>query len=312
MLGAPVTGSLDQWRNFSRVVSGRIVNGYCRGDWLLKFLYRTSTASIKIAGLDAIDWCDRRMINVDLSDIVNGHLDYYKKLGQVLQRVDIQVDPQQLIVPGDNKSLMRKCVSGMPDRSELRQLKLSSIRMSISDPSFARWFYPTSQHFNTRLPSDQDENVDRCKDGGRLNRVEFEDEFERPLRRAHSDESVLAKFARSSHRMSTSVTLPDLKDHVNIEPRISRTRADATLEAVEEATEALSDHLSLDEGETKRAANRSGAISVASSCSSSSGYGESVGQEAFGEQVPKSVITPLNVLQLDTKSMISSPQSNSL
>ena len=55
-------------------MSGRIVNGYCRGDWLLKFLYRTTNASIKIAGLDAVDWKDRRMENFDLSDIVNGHL----------------------------------------------------------------------------------------------------------------------------------------------------------------------------------------------------------------------------------------------
>jgi len=30
MLGAPVTGSADEWRPLQRVVSGRIVNGYSR------------------------------------------------------------------------------------------------------------------------------------------------------------------------------------------------------------------------------------------------------------------------------------------
>jgi len=30
MLGAPVTGSADEWRHLARVVSGRIVNGYSR------------------------------------------------------------------------------------------------------------------------------------------------------------------------------------------------------------------------------------------------------------------------------------------
>lgn len=40
LLGAPVSGSLLYWSKFAKVVSGRIVNGYCRGDWLLKFLYR--------------------------------------------------------------------------------------------------------------------------------------------------------------------------------------------------------------------------------------------------------------------------------
>jgi len=30
MLGAPVTGSADDWHHLARVVSGRIVNGYSR------------------------------------------------------------------------------------------------------------------------------------------------------------------------------------------------------------------------------------------------------------------------------------------
>lgn len=30
MLGAPVTGSTEDWSSLERVVSGRIVNGYCR------------------------------------------------------------------------------------------------------------------------------------------------------------------------------------------------------------------------------------------------------------------------------------------
>ena len=70
-LGAPVPASPDIWKAFGRIVSGRIINGYCRGDWLLKFLYRTSSATLRIAGLQAIDWNDRKMINKDLSHIVS-------------------------------------------------------------------------------------------------------------------------------------------------------------------------------------------------------------------------------------------------
>jgi hypothetical protein len=71
LLGAPVSASADQWKPFGRIVSGRIINGYCRGDWLLKFLYRTSSATLRIAGLQAINWDNRKMINIDLSDIVS-------------------------------------------------------------------------------------------------------------------------------------------------------------------------------------------------------------------------------------------------
>ncbi|UYV82331.1 TMCO4 [Cordylochernes scorpioides] len=71
LLGAPVTADLHKWGQLTRVVSGRIVNGYCRGDWLLKFLYRTSSANFRIAGLQPILCENRRMCNVDLSDVVS-------------------------------------------------------------------------------------------------------------------------------------------------------------------------------------------------------------------------------------------------
>lgn len=30
LIGAPCSGSLDTWKKFTRVVAGRIVNGYCK------------------------------------------------------------------------------------------------------------------------------------------------------------------------------------------------------------------------------------------------------------------------------------------
>lgn len=140
LLGAPVSGSLEYWCKFSKVVSGRIVNGYCRGDWLLKFLYRTTNASIKIAGLDAVDWKDRRMENVDLSDIISGHLDYYKNLPEVLKKVGVPVNDNEL---NKTNSLMKKSATGLPQPSHLVKLKasdvrVSSIRMSISEPNFSQ------------------------------------------------------------------------------------------------------------------------------------------------------------------------------
>ena len=44
---------------------------YSSGDWLLKFLYRTASVQIKIAGLAPIDWSDRQMINLDLTHVVS-------------------------------------------------------------------------------------------------------------------------------------------------------------------------------------------------------------------------------------------------
>lgn len=90
LLGAPVTASIDNWKPLGRVVSGRIINGYSSSDWLLKFLYRTSSAAIRVAGLQEIRWDDRRLKNVDLTHLVSGHMDYYKKLTEILDYVNIR------------------------------------------------------------------------------------------------------------------------------------------------------------------------------------------------------------------------------
>ncbi|XP_029105174.1 transmembrane and coiled-coil domain-containing protein 4 isoform X2 [Scleropages formosus] len=87
LLGAPVDGSSKQWEKLSQVVAGRIVNGYCRGDWLLGFLYRSSSAQLSVAGLHPISLNDRRMINVDLSSVVKGHLDYMRQMETILVAV---------------------------------------------------------------------------------------------------------------------------------------------------------------------------------------------------------------------------------
>lgn len=105
LLGAPVDGSEKAWERMTRVVAGKIVNGYCRspgapalallwlnnnncckhclidrllwtpppirGDWLLGFLYRSSAAQLSVAGLQPVNVQDRRIVNVDLSSVVS-------------------------------------------------------------------------------------------------------------------------------------------------------------------------------------------------------------------------------------------------
>ncbi|XP_043086144.1 transmembrane and coiled-coil domain-containing protein 4 [Puntigrus tetrazona] len=89
LLGAPVDGSEKAWKRLSRVVAGKIVNGYCRGDWLLGFLYRSSSVQLSVAGLQPISSQDRKIINVDLSSVVKGHLDYMRQMDTILVAVGV-------------------------------------------------------------------------------------------------------------------------------------------------------------------------------------------------------------------------------
>lgn len=90
LLGAPVEGEAKYWKAITKVVSGRIINGYCRGDWLLGFVYRTSSVQLNVAGLQPIKLDDRRMVNMDLSSVVSGHLDYMKQMDTILKAVGIK------------------------------------------------------------------------------------------------------------------------------------------------------------------------------------------------------------------------------
>lgn len=89
LLGAPVDGSEKSWERMVGVVAGKIVNGYCRGDWLLGFLYRSSAAQLSVAGLQPVNIQDRRIINVDLSSVVKGHLDYMRQMDTILVAVGV-------------------------------------------------------------------------------------------------------------------------------------------------------------------------------------------------------------------------------
>ncbi|XP_070207687.1 transmembrane and coiled-coil domain-containing protein 4-like [Littorina saxatilis] len=105
ILGAPVPGDPKSWSSFRRVVSGRIVNGYCSGDWLLKFLYRTSSIQLNIAGLRPVALDNHRMTNIDLSEVVTGHMDYMKKLETILPTLGIRVRKTVKVEENDPKKL---------------------------------------------------------------------------------------------------------------------------------------------------------------------------------------------------------------
>ncbi|XP_045204064.2 transmembrane and coiled-coil domain-containing protein 4-like isoform X2 [Mercenaria mercenaria] len=99
LLGAPVSGDPKNWRPLIKVIGGKIVNGYARGDWLLKFLYRTASVTFRVAGLSPVKWDNRRMHNIDLSDIIDGHGDYIKNLDTILKAVGVRTKDELKMSP---------------------------------------------------------------------------------------------------------------------------------------------------------------------------------------------------------------------
>ncbi|PVF93644.1 DUF726-domain-containing protein [Serendipita vermifera] len=86
LMGAPVPSNTESWALMRAVVSGRLVNAYAGDDWILGFLYRTSAIQLGVAGLQEVEGVEG-VENLNVGDIVDGHMDYARKVEQILGRV---------------------------------------------------------------------------------------------------------------------------------------------------------------------------------------------------------------------------------
>ncbi|KAJ8116471.1 hypothetical protein ONZ43_g4435 [Nemania bipapillata] len=89
LMGAPTPSNSAEWRRIRSVVTGRVVNAYSTSDYILGFLYRTSSIQFGVAGLQPI--LDVKGIeNIDVSDLVEGHTLYQHATGPILGRIGFE------------------------------------------------------------------------------------------------------------------------------------------------------------------------------------------------------------------------------
>lgn len=89
LMGAPAPSDAAHWRAMRSVVAGRLVNVYSENDYILAFLYRTSSIQYGVAGLQ-----EARDVpgieNVNVSDLVSGHLRYQYLCGSILGKIGFE------------------------------------------------------------------------------------------------------------------------------------------------------------------------------------------------------------------------------
>jgi len=93
LLGTPAPSDASVWRAMRSVVAGRLVNVYSENDYILAFLYRTSSIQYGVAGLQESDV--KGVENVNVSEMVSGHLRYQYLVGSILEKIgfeDINVE----------------------------------------------------------------------------------------------------------------------------------------------------------------------------------------------------------------------------
>ena len=97
LMGTPAPATTSDWREMRSVVAGRLVNVYSSNDYVLGFLYRTSSVQLGVAGLQKIEGLSG-VENVDVSDTVSGHLRYRYLVGAILAQIgfdDLNLDEVQ-------------------------------------------------------------------------------------------------------------------------------------------------------------------------------------------------------------------------
>lgn len=91
LFGSPVVASKDEYLKARSVVSGRFVNGYSTNDWILGYLFRATSGGImRVSGLAPIEGIPG-LENVDLTKMVNGHMDYRAAMPRILRQVGWEV-----------------------------------------------------------------------------------------------------------------------------------------------------------------------------------------------------------------------------
>lgn len=89
LIGAPTPSTTSDWRVLRSVVAGRLVNVYSENDYVLGFLYRTSSIQLGVAGLQKIEGLPS-VENVDVSETVSGHLRYRYLVGSILKKIGFE------------------------------------------------------------------------------------------------------------------------------------------------------------------------------------------------------------------------------
>ena len=89
LIGSPTPSTSGEWRIMRSVVSGRLVNVYSANDYVLGFLYRTSSLQYGVAGLQKVEGVPN-VENIDVSQTVSGHLRYRYLVGSILKGIGFE------------------------------------------------------------------------------------------------------------------------------------------------------------------------------------------------------------------------------
>jgi hypothetical protein len=95
LFGSPIVAKKDEFLRARSVVAGNFVNGYATNDWILGYLFRLTSGGIsRIAGLAPVPDIPG-LENVNVTDLVPGHMAYRTAMPRLLREVGWMVESDE-------------------------------------------------------------------------------------------------------------------------------------------------------------------------------------------------------------------------
>ncbi|KAL0935215.1 transmembrane and coiled-coil domain-containing protein [Colletotrichum truncatum] len=210
LIGAPIPSNREHWQVIRSVVSGRIINVYSETDYILGFLYRTTSLQLGIAGLQEVKDIDR-VENLNLSEEVSGHLRYPTLIAKILTRCgfpNVKGGNGAIEKDEDIKVLDHEAGSQMGELIELEALPdPESEPQPIRSKQTARFPNELRHPLHPDPPAQKKKNISRTK-VSRTGPSTVSEAFD-PLGEQGSDPLNL-RSVKQSRRQPTSPNLEDL------------------------------------------------------------------------------------------------------
>ena len=95
LFGSPIVAKKDEYLKARTVVAGRFVNGFAKNDWILGYLFRLTSGGIsRVAGLAPVEEIPG-LENVDVTELVPGHMAYRTAMPRLLREVGWMVESDE-------------------------------------------------------------------------------------------------------------------------------------------------------------------------------------------------------------------------
>ncbi|KAI9806883.1 MAG: hypothetical protein M1833_002541 [Piccolia ochrophora] len=127
LFGSPVVAKTDEWLRIRSIVSGRLVSGYARNDWILGYLFRATSGGImRVAGLAPVEGVTG-LENIDVTEFVPGHMSYRAAMPRLLREMGWSVESDEFAEiedpdPGNHEKRQREIIAEMDEaRKELEK-----------------------------------------------------------------------------------------------------------------------------------------------------------------------------------------------